>query len=373
MPILCSLRMSDASLHGNDVRQTNYDSYVLLPETLIDKNIFANSFAVRRRATQQDADFLPMAEYPCNATEPGRPTTPANLGLEKRAALLLGGESVPTAIIKSLLINHSGKPILNSHGDMLVCHHYTPLDGGLELFLLKQNLVGPVQYRCCSFGLDAEGAQMALSKVARNLLLDWKNNANKLLPAGGLVFNPDLSSQDAQRFAAPPVPADFSMISLNRETQLPEISVNVRKKWADDPVYAPEWIQELSKADEILTSPAARAIIPGEGGAGEGGAQGQGIPEELPDEWKVKEKSVNALHECQSEISNVTIHVAEHEGSVQVFLTAARAMTIPADEVLFKLASGDWFKPPKSTRLLASDSENHLHVFEVHTDEAMVT
>lgn len=184
MPILCSLRMSDASLHGNDVRQTNYDSYVLLPETLIDKNIFANSFAVRRRATQQDADFLPMAEYPCNATEPGRPTTPANLGLEKRAALLLGGESVPTAIIKSLLINHSGKPILNSHGDMLVCHHYTPLDGGLELFLLKQNLVGPVQYRCCSFGLDAEGAQMALSKVARNLLLDWKNNANKLLLLG---------------------------------------------------------------------------------------------------------------------------------------------------------------------------------------------
>lgn len=51
-PILCSLRMSDASLHGNDVRQTNYDSYVLLPETLIDKNIFANSFAVRLQCSK---------------------------------------------------------------------------------------------------------------------------------------------------------------------------------------------------------------------------------------------------------------------------------------------------------------------------------
>ena len=81
--------MSESTLHGNDLRQTNYDTYVLIPEAMSEKNIFASSYAVRRRATQEDADFLPMAEYPFSVTEPGRPTFPANFSLEKRAALLL--------------------------------------------------------------------------------------------------------------------------------------------------------------------------------------------------------------------------------------------------------------------------------------------
>lgn len=371
--------MSETSLHGNDSRQTNYDTYILLPEAMYEKNIFLNSYAVRRRATQQDADFLPVSEYPCSVTEPGKPSTPGNLSLERRAALLLGGESVPGTIIKALINNQSGKPILSSHADMVVLHNYTPLDGGFELSVIRQNLIGPVQFRCCSFGLDAESSILAQKKVARSVLLDWKDNTNKLVPPQAITFKADLPAQDAQRFQAPPLPSDFSILTINSETQLPEISTTLRKKWADDPVYGPSWLAEIRKADEILTSPAARdrVIAAGQQEAGREGGQSTEEAQVMPDDWTVKEKSglsaFGSVHECNAEIPNVTINIAQQGESVQVFLTVARAMTVPANELLFKMASADWFKPPKSTRLLASDTEKHLHVFELHTDEAPVT
>lgn len=367
-------------MHGNDTRQTSYDSYVLLPEAMSENNIFSNSFAIRRRATLQDAEFLPISEYPCSVTEPGRPTNPSNLNAERRAALLLGGESVPTVVLKSLLNNQSGKPILSSHADIVVCHNFTPLDAGLEHAVLRQNLIGPVQYRCCSVGLDAESAQWTNSKVARSLLLDWKASSFKLIPNGPMQFQPDLQTSDAQRFGAPPVPTDFTLFTLDPQTNLPQISISLRKKWAEDPVYGPAWIEELKKADEILTSPAGRdrLIQAGNQGAGaEGGQSSEGADAaELPDGWDVQDKSglsaLGSIHECASEIPNVNLHVAQQGDEVKVFMSVKRAMTVPADQVLFKMAAADWFKPPKSTRLLASDSELWLHVFELHTDEAPV-
>ena len=239
IPVLCSLQMAEGGLHGNDTRQTSYDSYVLLPEALNEKNIFANSFAVRRRATQQDADFLPMSEYLCNVTEPGRPTAPPNLSLEKRAAMLFGGESVPSAVIQALLHNQTLKPIINGHNDVVVLHHFTPLDGGLELSVLRRNLAGPMQFRCCSIGLDAESAKLAQNKLVRCVLLDWKENTNKLLAPQAITFVAELPSHDQQRFSTPPLPSGFSIMSINPETNKPEFTLTMRKKWSEDPVYGP--------------------------------------------------------------------------------------------------------------------------------------
>ena len=166
-------------------------------------------------------------------------------------------------------------------------------------------------------GFSMDFLKLAENKVARCVLLDWKENANKLL--------------------AP----------MNPETNKPEITVTMRRKWFEDPVYGPSWIEELKKADAILTSPAARMALPGdaEGGGTYGSESQEAEAVSLPDEWQVRDKSglagLGHVHECASDIPKVTINVVEHEEKVQVFLTADGPMTIPADVVLFKMPAAD--------------------------------
>ena len=313
-----------------------------------------------------------MSEYMCNVTEPGKPSAPGNLSLERRAAMLLGGESVPSAVIQALLNNQTMKPIINGHSDVVVLHHFTPLDGGLELSVLRRNLAGPMQFRCISMGLDAESAKLAENKLARCVLLDWKDGSHKLLPPQAITFVAELPAHDQQRFASPPLPADFSVMSISSEGK-PEISVTWRKKWSEDPVYGPAWVEELKKSDEILTSPAAGMVVPA--GAEGGGSDSQG---EVPgvsygDEWQPRDKDLAGVsHQCQSEIANVTLLITQ-EAAVYLTVDGPGPVRISSDKTIFKMPAADWFKPPKSTRLLANEGEKWLHVFELNSDEAAVT
>ena len=59
---------------------------------------------------------------------------------------------------------------------------------------------------------------------------------------------------------------------------------------------------------------------------------------------------------------------------LRVFLHASEPITFrPYDKPIFKMGACDWFKPPKSTRLLASDSEKYLYLFECHSDMVKAT
>ena len=102
-----------------------------------------------------------------------------------------------------------------SHNDVVVLHHFAPLDGGLELSVLRRKLAGPIQFRCISIGLDAERAKLAQHKLARYVLLDWKENANKLLGPQAITFVAELPAHDQQRFSTPPLPSDFSIMTIN--------------------------------------------------------------------------------------------------------------------------------------------------------------
>ena len=124
------------------------------------------------------------------------------------------------------------KPIINGHNDVVVLHHFTPLDGGLELSVLRRNLAGPMQFRCCSIGLDAESAKLAQNKLVRCVLLDWKENTNKLLAPQAITFVAELPAHDQQRFSTPPLPSGFSIMSINPETNKPEFTLTMRKKWS---------------------------------------------------------------------------------------------------------------------------------------------
>ena len=156
IPILVSLRMSEVSLHGNDSRQVCYDAYVLIPESGEDSNPFTSSFLLRRKATMKEADWMSPSDYVLTAAQPGAPSSPGNLSLEKQAAHLLAGESVPMALFQALLhtSDSSPKPILTKRSDAVAVFNFCPHDGGLELGCLKANNKGPSSWQVCSLGLD---------------------------------------------------------------------------------------------------------------------------------------------------------------------------------------------------------------------------
>ena len=130
----------------------------------------------------------------------------------------------------------------------------------------------------------------------------------------------------------------------------------------------------MKKCDELLTStealraggssePAAAVAAAADGVAGGGS---------LPDDWvpKPKESLKNITHTCTSDIENLSLHIVQSEGDENptIYLEANEDMTVPTNKPVFKVGASDWFKPPKSTRLLANEAERSLYLFEVRSD-----
>ena len=374
VPVLTSLKMNEGPLHGNDSRQVCYDAYVLLPEAAGEDSLFASSYLVRRRATMRDAQWLPPSDYALQTTpQPGAPTTAANLSLEKRAMNLLAGEDVPAVLFDSLLHTSDGapKPLLTKRSDVVTLLNWTPYEGGPETACLRANLQGPSAWKCCSLTLDTESGKMCEARLARSLLLDWKTGNHQLMPKPQLVFEAELPQHEVEKFRGTEI-SGLTIMKMNGA--LPEIPAEVRRKWSSDPVYATEWIAELKKCDELLTSPEALRA----GGSSEPVAAVAAAADDvagggsLPDDWvpKPKESLRNITHACTSDIENLSLHIVQSEGdgNPTIYLEANEDMTVPTNKPVFKVGASDWFKPPKSTRLLANEAERSLYLFEVRSD-----
>ena len=78
----------------------------------------------------------------------------------------------------------------------------------------------------------------------------------------------------------------------------------------------------------------------------------------------------NITHTCTSDIENLSLHIVQSEGDENptIYLEANEDMTVPTNKPVFKVGASDWFKPPKSTRLLANEAERSLYLFEVRSD-----
>ncbi|CAJ1458176.1 unnamed protein product [Effrenium voratum] len=388
IPILVSLRMSEVSLHGNDSRQVCYDAYVLIPESGEDSNPFTSSFLLRRKATMKEADWMSPSDYVLTAAQPGAPSSPGNLSLEKRAAHLLAGESVPMALFQALLhtSDSSPKPILTKRSDAVAVFNFCPHDGGLELGCLKANNKGPSSWRVCSLGLDLLSAQACQGRVGKALLLDWKEASFKLQPEPSLKFQAKLPDAEAKRFSDPPMP-ELTLMTVSTEGKA-VVPSQIRKKWSSDPVYGPEWLAELRKCDELATGnveTTAAAMAAASSGSGSAAttvvtAEETGAAGELPAEWEAQPASLldgRTTHTCATEIKGLNLVMDLGDGeldSLKVYLQAQESLTVKAKEkALFKMGAADWYKPPKSTRLLASDNEKHLYVFELNSDTALAS
>ena len=388
IPILVSLRMSEVSLHGNDSRQVCYDAYVLIPESGEDSNPFTSSFLLRRKATMKEADWMSPSDYVLTAAQPGAPSSPGNLSLEKRAAHLLAGESVPMALFQALLhtSDSSPKPILTKRSDAVAVFNFCPHDGGLELGCLKANNKGPSSWRVCSLGLDLLSAQACQGRVGKALLLDWKEASFKLQPEPSLKFQAKLPDAEAKRFSDPPMP-ELTLMTVSTEGKA-VVPSQIRKKWSSDPVYGPEWLAELRKCDELATGnveTTAAAMAAASSGSGSAAttvvtAEETGATGELPAEWEAQPASLldgRTTHTCATEIKGLNLVMDLGDGeldSLKVYLQAQESLTVKAKEkALFKMGAADWYKPPKSTRLLASDNEKHLYVFELNSDTALAS
>ncbi|CAJ1456696.1 unnamed protein product, partial [Effrenium voratum] len=339
IPILVSLRMSEVSFHGNDSRQVCYDAYVLIPESGEDSNPFTSSFLLRRKATMKEADWMSPSDYVLTAAQPGAPSSPGNLSLEKRAAHLLAGESVPMALFQALLhtSDSSPKPILTKRSDAVAVFNFCPHVAGWS----------------------------------------W---GGVLQTAAGL---PDA---EAKRFSDPPMP-ELTLMTVSTEGKA-VVPSQIRKKWSSDPVYGPEWLAELRKCDELATGnveTTAAAMAAASSGSGSAAttvvtAEETGAAGELPAEWEAQPASLldgRTTHTCATEIKGLNLVMGLGDGeldSLKVYLQAQESLTVKAKEkALFKMGAADWYKPPKSTRLLASDNEKHLYVFELNSDTALAS
>eukprot|EP00435_Cladocopium_sp_Y103_P060440 s1331_g22.t1 len=335
-------RMSDDDLNAlfdmmvrvSDADPKNFAGLVIVTTAAMDDSVFSSSWLVRRRATVKEAQWLSPSEWVVPSIQPGSATSPSTMSLEKRAIHLLAGESVPQVLLDSLLLTSDGtpKPILSKRSDAVIVLNFTPYEAGLELACMRANLKGPCTWKSCSLSLDVAAAKVCESRVARQLILDWKTAAFQLMPAPQFVFKAELPEHEAQRFHDPGTP-ELALMKFDSDGRA-LIPSDVRRKWANDPCYGPEWLEALKK--------------------------GQQAQVELSDSWSAKKKEdlANIQHTCSSEIPDVCLHLVHHEtDGYQLFVEAAKAMTLPKDKVLFRTGPADWFKPPKSTRLLANESE----------------
>ena len=239
---------------------------------------------------------------------------------------------------------------------------------------MRSHLKGPCSWKSCSLSLDVEAAKVCESRVARQLILDWKAAAFQLMPTPQFVFKAELPEHEAQRFHDPGFP-DLTLMKFDSDGRA-VIPSDVRKKWSNDPCYGPEWIEALKSCDESATAPGSLEPPAEESTKGPAGEEGQGQKIELTDSWLVMKKDglTNIQHTCSREIPDVCLHLVHHEtDGYQLFVEATKSMTLPKDKALFRTGPADWFKPPKSTRLLANETEKFLYVFECRSDLQLVT
>ena len=112
--------MSGSGLHGNDNRSLVYHCYILISDNN-KKNVFEDSFMMRRCCTIDEANWLTSSEIFVTHAEPGQASHLGNLSEERRAAQVLGGESVPARIFEALTLNCEAvpKPLLKSASDQV--------------------------------------------------------------------------------------------------------------------------------------------------------------------------------------------------------------------------------------------------------------
>ena len=167
---------------------------------------------------------------------------------EKRNAQLLGGTDVPAKILDSLLLSRAAipKPVIGPQ-NALAFIHMSPLDGCFEQAALgwKQHFHGVRLWGASKSPEDVSGCNARLEK---RFLEDWKSATNKYAPASSVRYCGDVDVT-VQQDALPPTLA-LAIFSLDgKEVILPTA---VRAKWADDPVYGPEWRAQLQNFDNNL-------------------------------------------------------------------------------------------------------------------------
>ena len=120
IPLLTTIRMSGSGLHGNDNRSLVYHCYILISDCN-KRNLFEESFMMRRCCTIEEATWLNNSEVFVTHAEPGQASHLGNLSEERRAAQILGGESVPTRIFEAMTLNCEvvPKPLLKSASDQV--------------------------------------------------------------------------------------------------------------------------------------------------------------------------------------------------------------------------------------------------------------
>ena len=133
--------------------------------------------------------------------------------------------------------------------DCIVVFHQTPFDGCLEEAALR--LSKHLKPRIAVFSAspqcdDVAGCQ---GKLAKMLLLDWKNGSFQLMPAASRKFQPGLPSDIASRLEDTSQP---TLTVLKWEGSSAYIPEELKRKWHNHIVYGKEWLTELEKSEAVL-------------------------------------------------------------------------------------------------------------------------
>ena len=205
----------------------------------------------------------------------------------------------------------------------VIVGHYSPYDGCVEKTILKMNISAHNSWKVVTTATRVDHLVAARNHVAKCLLQDWKAAAWKLLPEQHLKFQAALSAEEERKVqvAAPPTlqmvvldsegkatlsqdcPVEMLKMKITCHSQRPyAIYLNnlihvhqhsfaiagfascfalvsqqtigmkglddlalslkdVRRRWASDVVYGPDWAAEISKFDTMLAQHNAEPIV----------------------------------------------------------------------------------------------------------------
>lgn len=95
-------------------------------------------------------------------------------------------------------------------------------------------------------------------------------------------------------------------------------------------------------------------------------------PVQFEGEWSIIEREAipeGTVHEFATDVDgNLKFLLWIKDDQTKLYLTSTSDVAVPLDKPIFWHARTDWFRPPKSTRLLANSDETKIHVFDVAND-----
>ena len=292
---------------------------------------------------------------------------------EKRNAQFFGGTSIPAQLLQSLFTGHTKTLLLGQNSEVSFVH-MSPLDAYFE-FVASGWAQKIKRVRAFSATTTLEDVKGCNSKILHKLLQDFRSGEHALLPESQIKFDDTVDQNQATSLTL--TRPELSLAKWSADQKQVSLSIDVRNKWAGDPVFGAEWQQELRMFDNRLgevqsTRAASETPVPAP------------APAPAPStQWPVQ-KEVDALANFevvkefppaawngspQAGVKLMLVKPNDADDAYGLFAVGMEAgCNFKRGTVLFNFGPCDWQKPPKGWATLSNPDEKNAIAFVIGSD-----